>query len=76
MPESAKIVVAMNTGGKSSVAHMVMSEFEADVVAILYGFNMNNQAFVAIATGKTEPTAPATQPIKKNPSAPLHRACM
>lgn len=53
-----------------------MSEFEADVVAILYGFNMNNQAFVAIATGKTEPTAPATQPIKKNPSAPLHRVCM
>lgn len=57
MPESAKIVVAMNTEGKSPVAHMVMSEFEADVDAILYGFNVNNQAFVAIAAGETEPTA-------------------
>lgn len=57
MPESTKIVVAMNTEGKSPVAHMVMSEFEADVDAILYGFNVNNQAFVAIAAGETEPTA-------------------
>lgn len=57
MPESAKIVVAMNTEGKSPVAHMVMSEFEGQVDAILYGFNVNNQAFVAIAAGKTEPSA-------------------
>ena len=57
MPESAKVIVAMNTEGKSPVAQMVMSEFEDKVDAILYGFNIDNRAFLDIATGKVEPSA-------------------
>ena len=57
MPEDARIIVAENTEGKSPVAHVVVGEFEPYVDAILYGFNVNNQAFVAIAAGKTEPSA-------------------
>ena len=57
MPEDAKIIVAVNTEGKSPVSHTVVGEFEPYVDAILYGFNVNNQAFVAIAAGETEPSA-------------------
>ena len=57
MPEGAKVIVAMNTEGKSPVAQMVMSEFEDKVDAILYGFNIDNRAFLDIATGKVEPSA-------------------
>ena len=56
MPESAKIIVAVNAEGKSPVAHMVVSEFEADSDAILYGFNINNKAFLDIASGRVEPS--------------------
>lgn len=57
MPEDAKVIVAMNAEGKSPVAQMVMSEFEDKVDAILYGFNIDNRAFLDIATGKVEPSA-------------------
>jgi len=57
MPENAKVIVAMNASGKSPVAQMVMSEFEDKVDAILYGFNISNQAFLDIAAGKVEPSA-------------------
>ena len=35
---------------------MVVSEFEADSDAILYGFNINNKAFLDIASGRVEPS--------------------
>lgn len=57
MPENAKVIVAMNAEGKSPVAQMVMSEFEDKVDAILYGFNIDNRAFLDIAAGKVEPSA-------------------
>jgi len=57
MPENAKVIVAMNASGKSPLAQMVMNEFESEVDAILYGFNIDNRSFLNIATGKTEPSA-------------------
>ena len=57
MPEDKPVIVAINTQGKSPVAQMVVSEFEDKVDAILYGFNIDNRAFLNIAAGKTEPSA-------------------
>lgn len=57
MPEEAKIIVAVNAAGPSSVAQMVVSEFERRADAILYGFNIDNRSFLAIAAGKREPVA-------------------
>ncbi len=57
MPEDAKVIVAMNASGKSRLAQMVVSEFESEVDAILYGFNIDNRSFLDIATGKVEPSA-------------------
>ena len=57
MPEDAKVIVAMNAAGKSPLAQMVVSEFESEVDAILYGFNIDNRSFLDIATGKVEPSA-------------------
>lgn len=57
MPEDAKVIVAMNASGKSPLAQMVVSEFESEVDAILYGFNIDNRSFLDIATGKVEPSA-------------------
>lgn len=57
MPEDAKVIVAVNTTGKSPVASMVVNAFEADSDAILYGLNIDNRAFLDIAAGKVEPSA-------------------
>ena len=57
MPEGSKVIVAINAEGKSPIAGMVVSEFEADADAILYGFNIQNKAFLDIAAGRVEPSA-------------------
>ena len=49
MPDSAKIIVAVNADRP-----MVFSEFEDKVDAILMGFGINNDIFLDIATGKVE----------------------
>lgn len=56
MPEGAKVIVAVNAEGKAPLAHMVMGEFEAGANAILYGFNINNKAFLDIVSGRVEPS--------------------
>lgn len=56
MPEEAKVIVAMNAEGKSPIAAAVVSEFEPGADAILYGFNINNKAFLDIASGRVEPS--------------------
>ncbi len=57
MPEGKPVIVAINSKGKSPIAGQVVGEFEPDSNAILYGFNIDNRAFLDIATGKVEPSA-------------------
>ena len=57
MPEGKPVIVCVNAEGKSPIAGQCVGEFEAESDAILYGFNINNRAFLNIATGKTEPSA-------------------
>lgn len=57
MPAGKPVIVAVNSKGKSPIAGQVMGEFEAKSDAILYGFNIDNKAFLDIACGKTEPSA-------------------
>ena len=57
MPEGKPVIVAVNSKGKSPIAGQVVGEFEAKSNAILYGFNIDNRAFLDIATGKVEPSA-------------------
>ncbi len=51
MPEDAKIIVAVNADKP-----MVFSEFESQVDAILVGFDIVNDNFLEIASGKYEPS--------------------
>lgn len=57
MPQGKPVIVAVNSKGKSPIAGQVMGEFEAASDAILYGFNVDDRAFLDIAAGRTEPSA-------------------
>ena len=57
MPAGKPTIVCINAEGKSPIAGQCVGEFEADSAALLYGFNINNRAFLNIVTGKTEPSA-------------------
>lgn len=51
MPESAKVIVAIN-----ATTTMIVNEFESQVDAILMGYGIDSRAFLDIVTGKAEPS--------------------
>jgi beta-glucosidase len=64
VPDSAGVIVAINATNP-----MVFSEFESKVDAIVFGFGVDNSAFLDIVTGKTEPTGLLPMQMPKNMEA-------